>query len=75
MRSMSGDIRFVRTYPLTSFEHVKNFKHTPPDKDVRLMSVSCASSCVCLVLVPQTSVGILYVSLDVPSTGVVEWST
>ena len=42
MRSVSGDIRFVRSYPLASFGHVQNFEQTPPDKDVRWMNVSCA---------------------------------
>ena len=35
---MSGDVRFVRSYPLASFEHVQNFERTPPEKDVRWMN-------------------------------------
>ena len=31
MCSVSGDIRFVRSYPLASFGHVQNFERTPPD--------------------------------------------
>ena len=45
MRSVSGDVRFVRSYPLASFEHVQNFERTPPDKDVRWMNVTCALVC------------------------------
>ena len=45
MRSVSGDIRFVRSYPLASFGHVQNFKRTPPDKDVQWMNVTRALVC------------------------------
>ena len=45
MRSMSGDIRFVRSYPLASFRHVQNFERTPPDKYVRWMNVTYALVC------------------------------
>ena len=45
MRSVSGDVRFVRSYPLASFEHVQNFERTPPDKDVRWMNVTRAFVC------------------------------
>ena len=45
MRSVSGTIRFVQSYPLASFEHVQNFKRTPPDKDVCWMNVSYALVC------------------------------
>ena len=45
MRSVSGDVRFVRSHPLASFEHVKNFERTPPDKDVRWMNVTRAFVC------------------------------
>ena len=31
--SWSGNIRFVRSYPLTSFGHVQNIEWTPPVKD------------------------------------------
>ena len=43
MRSVSGDVRFVRSYPLASFGHVQNFERTPPDKDVRWMNVKAWS--------------------------------
>ena len=56
--SLSGDVLFVRSYPLASFEHVQNFERTPPDKDVRLMNVTRELVCglfgsrtVCPVLV------------------------
>ena len=44
MRSVSGDIRFVRSYmyPLESFGHVQNFERTPPDKYVQWMNVTHA---------------------------------
>ena len=45
MRSVSGDIRFVWSYPLTNVGHVKNFEQTPPDKDVRRMNVTRALVC------------------------------
>ena len=45
MRSVSGNIRFGRSYPLARFEHVQNFERTPPDNDVRWMNVSCALVC------------------------------
>ena len=50
--SVTGNIRFVRSYPLASFEHIQNFELTPTDKDVRWMNISCA---VCPVLVRQAS--------------------
>ena len=46
MRSVSGDIRFVRSYPLASFGHVQNFERTPPDKYVRWLNVTHALVCV-----------------------------
>ena len=45
MRSVSGDIRFVRSYPLASFGHVQNFELTPPDKYARQMNVTHALVC------------------------------
>ena len=39
MRSVSGNIRFVRSYLLASFGHVQNFEQTPLDKYVQGMSV------------------------------------
>ena len=45
MRSVSGDVCFVRSYPLASFGHVQNFERTPPDKDVRWMNVTRALVC------------------------------
>ena len=45
MRSVSGDVRFVRSYPLASFEHVQNFERTPPDKDFQWMNVTRAFVC------------------------------
>ena len=77
MRSVSGDIRFVRSYPLASFGNVQNFERTPPDKYVRWMNVTHALVCglsgshsVCPILIVSASdpVGILYVSVDVRST-------
>ena len=65
MRSVSGDVRFVRSYPLASFEHVQNFERTPPDKDVRWTNVTCALVCG---LSGSRAFGILYVSVDVRST-------
>ena len=72
---MSGDIRFVGSYPLASLGHVHNFEWTPPDKDVRLMNVTRALVCglsgspafvrfSCV----RHPIGILYVSVDVRST-------
>ena len=62
MRSVSGDIRFVRCFPLASFEHVQNFERTPPDKDVRWMNVTSALECglsgsraVCPILIVSAS--------------------
>ena len=52
MVSVTGDVCFVRSYPLASFGHVQNFKLTPPDKDVRWMNVS---NVVCPVLMRQAS--------------------
>ena len=34
-RVSSSDARFVRSFPLASFEHVQNFERTPADNDVR----------------------------------------
>ena len=45
MRSVSGDIHFVRSYPLASFGHVQNFERTPPDKYVRWMNFTHALIC------------------------------
>ena len=74
---MSGDVRFVRSYQLASFGHVQNFERTPPDKDVRWMNVTCGLVCglsgmrfvrfSCV----WHHVGILYVSVDLRSTRVV----
>ena len=60
--SLSGDVLFVRSYPLASFEHVQNFERTPPDKDVRWMNVTRELVCglsgsrtVCPVLMRSAS--------------------
>ena len=45
MPSLSGDIGFVRSYPLASFGHVQNFERTPPDKYVRWVNVTHALVC------------------------------
>ena len=45
VNAVSGDIRFVRSYPLASFGHVQNFEQTPPDKYVQWMNVTCALVC------------------------------
>ena len=45
MRYVSGNIRFVWSYPLANFGHVQNFKRTPPDKNVRWMNVTRALVC------------------------------
>ena len=45
MHSVSGDIRFVRSYPLASLEQVQSFEPTPTDKDVRWMNVTRALVC------------------------------
>ena len=45
MRPVTGDIRFVRSYPLASFGHVQNFEQTPPDKYVRRVNVTHALVC------------------------------
>ena len=82
MRPVSGDIRFVRSYPLASFGHNQNFERTPPDKYVQWVNVNRALVCglsgsraVCPVLVRfvqfscvRHPVGSLYVSVDVCST-------
>ena len=73
MRSVSGDVRFVRSYPLACFGHVQNIERTPPDKDFRWMNVSCAL--VCGSLSGSRASGILYDSVDVRWTLVVEPST
>ena len=59
MRSVSGDVRFVRSYPLASFEHVQDYERTPPDKDIRRMDVTRALVCG---LSGSRSFGILQVS-------------
>ena len=59
MRSVSGDVRFVRSYLLASFEHVQNFERTPLDKDVRWINVTCALVCGLSV---SRAFGTLYVS-------------
>ena len=62
MCSVSGDIRFVWSYPLASFGHVQNFERTAPDKYVRWMKVTHAFVCglsgsrvVCPVLMLSAS--------------------
>ena len=75
MRSVPGDIRFVRSYPLASFGHVQSFEQTPSDKYVRWMNVTHALVCGLSFLMrfvrfscawhPE---GILYVSVDARST-------
>ena len=62
MRPVSGDIRFVRFYPLASFGHVQNFERTPPDKYVRWVNVTHALVCglsgsraVCPILMHSAS--------------------
>ena len=62
MRSVSGDICFVRSDPLASFGHGQNFKWTPPDKYVRWMNFTHALVCglsdshaVCPVLMRSAS--------------------
>ena len=62
MRSVSGDIRFVRSYPLASFGHVQNFERSPPDKYILWMNVTHALVCglsgsraVCPVLMRSVS--------------------
>ena len=62
MRPLSGDIPFVRSYPLASFGHVQNFEQTPPDKYVRWVNVTHALVCglsgsrsVCAVLMRSAS--------------------
>ena len=72
MRSMSGNIRFVRSYPLVSFGHVQNFERTPSDKDVCWVNVSCALVCG---LSGSHDPDILYVSVIVHSTRAGERST
>ena len=52
---MSGDVRFVRSYPLASFGHVENYERTLQDKDVRWINVSNAVS-------GSHASGILYIS-------------
>ena len=79
MRSVSGDIRFVRSYPLASFGHAQNFERTPPGKYVRWMNVTHALVCglsgsraVCPVLMcVRRPVDILCISVDVRSTRIV----
>ena len=62
MRSVSGVIRFVLSYPLASFGHIQNLERTPPDKYVRWMNVTHALVCglpgsraVCQVLMRLAS--------------------
>ena len=62
MRSVSGDIRFVRSYPLASLGHVQNFERTLPDKYVRWMNITHALVCglsgsraVCPILIVSAS--------------------
>ena len=62
MRSVSGDIRFVWSFPLATFGHVQNFEPTPPDKYIRWMNVThalvcgfCGSPAVCPVLMRSAS--------------------
>ena len=78
MCSVSDDIRFIWSYPLASFGHVQNFEQTPLDKYVRWMNVTHALVCglsgsrvIVQFSCIQHPVGILYVSVDVPSTLVV----
>ena len=42
---MSGDIRFVWSYPFASFGHVQYFEPTPPDKYVQWVNVTHALVC------------------------------
>ena len=44
MRSLSGNIRFARSYPLANFGH-DGHEQTPPDKCVRWMNVTHALVC------------------------------
>ena len=69
---MSGNILFVRSYPLVSFGHVQNFERRPSDKDVCWVNVSCALVCG---LSGSHAPDILYVSVDVHSTRAGERST
>ena len=62
MRPVSGDIRFVRSYPLASFGHVQNFERTPRDKCELWVNVTHALVCglsgsraVCPVLMRSAS--------------------
>ena len=41
IRFISGDIRFVRLYPLKSFVHAQNLKRTVTNKDIRWLSCAC----------------------------------
>ena len=76
MLSMSGDIRFVWSYPLASFGHVQNFKRTPTDKYVGWVNVTHAFGMRVWPVVVRFvriscvwyPVGILYVSVYVRST-------
>ena len=45
MRPVSGDIRFVGSYPFTSFGHVQNFEQMPLNKYVRWVNVTHALVC------------------------------
>ena len=67
MRNASGNIRFVRSYPLASFGHVQNFEWTQLDKYVRWMKVTHALVCglsglcaVCPVLMRSASCRYMY---------------
>ena len=62
LRSVSGDIRFVRSYRLASFGPVQNFERTPPNKDVRWMKVTCT---LVKQFVRRHLVVILYESVNV----------
>ena len=75
MRSVSGNIRFVRSYLLPSFGHVQNFKLTPPDRRLVDKHFLCVSMRVVRFSCIMHPVGTLYVSVNVRSTRVVEQST
>ena len=45
MRSVSGDICFVRSYMLACFAHIQIFDWTPTGKDVLWIDVICALVC------------------------------
>ena len=72
MRFVSGDVRFVWSFPLASFGHVQNFEQMPPDKYVRWVNVTHAFGMRFIRLSGSLSdsqvFGILYVFVDVRST-------